>query len=66
MRQCQVIKQNWAGERNSSIYFCVISYHGYQSVLGDWVLGSTSTHFCDFLNIFFQFVKIIGPGISTL
>ena len=53
MKQCQEIKQNWAGQKNFEICFCVIFDHYSTKFLfaEDWVLGSVSYHFCDIANI---------------
>ena len=54
MKQCQKIKQNYAGEEIFEICFWVIFDHYYQIFhlrKEDWVLGSVYCHFCDIPNI---------------
>ena len=56
MKQCQEIKQNWAGRRNFGIYFCVIFDHQYQILILEGKLGARLC-FQPFLR-FFQYLQI--------
>ena len=54
MKQCQEIKQNWTGQENFEIYFCVIFDHYYQFFIYGRKTGYKAlspTIFCDIANI---------------
>ena len=62
MKQCQEIKQNWAGRRNFGVYFCVIFHHYYQNFIsgrknGYWALLPPIRDFCNIS----RFPKIQSP-----